>query len=29
MIAVAQRLQTVGVPMREYPQTVANLTTWE
>jgi phage terminase large subunit-like protein len=26
MAAVAQRLQTAGVPMREFPQTVANLT---
>jgi phage terminase large subunit-like protein len=26
MAAVAQRLQRAGVPMREYPQTVANLT---
>jgi phage terminase large subunit-like protein len=26
MAAVAQRLQQAGVPMREYPQTVGNLT---
>jgi phage terminase large subunit-like protein len=26
MIAVAQRLQAAGLPMREFPQTVANLT---
>jgi phage terminase large subunit-like protein len=26
MAAVAQRLQSAGVPMREYPQTLANLT---
>jgi len=26
MAAVAQRLQAAGVPMREFPQTVGNLT---